>query len=136
MPPLADAHNHYLDRQSAFADEPAAFLRSGTYYLIKPDAVATLAAGIRDLVGRPDTPDALFANGGFTGTGGHPHKLFEQFFWPSIYKAEGLTKEQLNKNAYYLVGSPADFQREWPRFLATKPQVVKSSCCARSARRS
>ncbi|MGI9103685.1 MAG: amidohydrolase family protein [Terriglobales bacterium] len=125
VPPLADAHNHYLDRQSAFADESAAFLHSGTYYLINPDAIATLAAGIRDLVGRPDTPDALFANGGFTATGGHPQKLFEQFLWPSIYKAEGLTKEQLNENAYYLVDSPADFEREWPRFLATKPQVVK-----------
>ena len=120
VPPFAEAHNHNVDE-----NDPAAMIRrylsSGIFYAKNPNNLPQTRAALRGVVNRPQSLDAIFANGGFTGPGGHPIDVVRR----NIARG-GMTEADGDGAFYYAVDSEADLARVWPKFLATSPDFVKA----------
>jgi imidazolonepropionase-like amidohydrolase len=112
VPPFGDAHHHAF-ADGANADEQLArYLRAGVFYVKNPNNSASLTAPIRARLNTPETVDVIYANGGFTRTGGHPSQLYARL-------------GDRFADAYVTVDSKADLDAKWPAFLAGKPDFVK-----------
>jgi imidazolonepropionase-like amidohydrolase len=122
VPPFGDAHNHFPESEGTLGWANEAFLRAGVFYVLNPNDIAELSNPIRDRLGTPSTIDVVFAHGGFTKTGGHPTALYQGLVERKILN---YSKAELEGRAFYSVDSPADVEKKWPQFLATKPDFVK-----------
>lgn len=120
VPAFGEAHNHNLSRPPK-PKEIDRYLRAGVLY----------AAILNNMIPPPGEADReegapveiLYANGGFTGSGGHVVEHFETLVDRGVIP---MRKEQLDGIAFNVVDSEADLARVWPRFLASKPDLVKA----------
>lgn len=122
IPPLADAHNHLPSSRENFSESNRLLLGSGVYYVLNPNEVAERSNLIRAELGTPYSVDVAFAHAGFTCSGGHPTRLYQQLVDQKIYP---YTRSELEGRAFYSIDSLADIEQKWPQFLATKPDFVK-----------
>ena len=77
VPAFGEAHNHNVADADGFEAVVRRYLREGVFYVKTMSNLPRLTAPIREKVNRPDSVDVLFANGGLTGSGGHPIRLRE-----------------------------------------------------------
>ena len=116
--PFGEAHNHNVEG-SRVEQVSAQYLRDGIFYVENPNAMPNDSA--RDKVNKPDTIDAIFATGSFTGTGGHPQDIVDRGI-----KRGNMTAAQGDGAFYFAVDSAADLERRWPAFIAFKPDIIKT----------
>ena len=125
VPAYGDAHHHGIDSSQGLDDKIAAFLEAGIFYVKNPNVIPELlTAEVRRKLFRPDSIDVAFSNGGLTATGGHPAPLHA--YLASIGVFPGLTPEDMENRAYFLVDTEADLEAKWPRILAGRPQFIKT----------
>ena len=121
IPPFGEAHNHNVEPLNNMEVLIQRYLQHGIFYVKNPDNLPTGRDQILAKLNRPDSIDVSFANGGFTGPGGHPAEIVKRNIERRIWtEAEG------DGAFYYAVSSQSDLEREWPQFLATKPDFVKT----------
>jgi len=125
VPAFGDAHHHGIDGAQGLDDKIAAFLEAGIFYVKNPNVIADmLTPDVRRKLNQPDTIDVTFANGGLTGTGGHPAPL--DAYLASIGVFPGLKPEDLENRAYFFVDDLASLDAKWPRILDGHPDFIKT----------
>lgn len=124
-PPFCEAHNHNLglDDSARNAHFIYNYLRDGVFYVKVLSNLPRQSATVWGTYNLPASVDAVFANGGITGPGGHPIRLRERLLEQGVY--EGFTKETLKDHAYYVVDSDADIEAKWPLILQYRPDFLK-----------
>lgn len=124
IPPLCEAHNHNLG--SAYQNEEtiARYLADGVFYVKMLSNLPRETGVVRHTYNHPRSVDVPFANGGITGSGGHPIKLREQLLERGVY--EGFTRETLRDHAYFVVDTAADLDAKWPLVLQFRPDFIKA----------
>ena len=117
VPAFGEAHNHNLSRPPR-ADEARRYLQAGVFYVLILNNLpgsAPVAADAMPL-------SVAYAHGGLTGSGGHVVQLHEGLVERGVLPGP---KESLDGLAFFVVDSRADLDRQWPRVLAGKPDIVK-----------
>jgi imidazolonepropionase-like amidohydrolase len=118
IPPFAEAHTHDF----TLADPAAVrrYLGLGIFYAKNDNSIAKVTDAVRPLVNTPESVDVTWALGGITSTGGHPVAIYDQ-----VAPRLGWKPEQMKGEAYWLVDSAADLERQWPAITAKKPDFIK-----------
>ena len=122
-PPFCEAHNHNLGLADGNERFIYNYLRDGVFYVQVMSNLPRESASVWGTYNLPRSVDAVFANGGVTGPGGHPIRLRERLLEQGVY--EGFTKETLKDHAYYVVDSEADIEAKWPLILQYRPDFLK-----------
>jgi Amidohydrolase family len=122
IPPLAEAHNHWLE-PDAIADYNRRYLADGVLYVMDQANVPFVAERVRAATNQPATVDYSAAILGITGPGGHPIPIMEQFIGFGIFPQEW--KGKPDRNAVLVVTSKGELDERWPLLLATRPDFVK-----------
>lgn len=122
-PPFCEAHNHNLGLGNDNERFIYNYLRDGVFYVKLLSNLPRESAAVWGTYNLPRSVDAVFANGGITGPGGHPIRLRERLLERGVY--EGFTKETLKDHAYYVVDSEADIEAKWPLILQYRPDFLK-----------
>jgi len=123
-PPFCEAHNHNLGVDAeGNARAIYNYLRDGVFYVQVLSNLPRQSAPLWGTYNQPQSVDAVFANGGITGPGGHPIRLRERLLEQGVY--EGFTKETMKDHAYYVVESDADIEAKWPLILQYRPDFLK-----------
>jgi hypothetical protein len=130
-PPLADAHCHHFD---GLYNAPliSRYLREGVFYAQSMGNWIQGRDDLLPLLNRPDSVDVAFANAGLTGTLGHPYFTYELLANPTSRPAtpeENLERVRNSRKGegkvYFFVDNVAMLDNVWPRYLASKPDLVK-----------
>ena len=124
IPPLCEAHNHNLGSDDESEATIARYLREGVFYVKIMSNLPRETGLVRHLYNHPASVDVAFANGGVTGSGGHPIRLREQLLERGAYP--GFTRETLRDHAYFVVDTPADLDAKWPLVLQFRPDFIKA----------
>jgi hypothetical protein len=124
IPPLCEAHNHNLGSDWENQATIARYLRDGVFYVKIMSNLPRETGPVRHTYNHPSSVDVAFANGGITGSGGHPIQLREQLLERGVY--EGFTRETLRDHAYFVVDTPADLDAKWPLVLQFRPDFIKA----------
>jgi len=121
VPPFGEAHNHNVEPLNKIDSLIQRYLSHGIFYVKDPDNLPDGRDKILSKLNRPESIDVSFSNGGFTGSNGHPAEIVKRNIDRGIWTlADG------DGAFYYAIDSPADLERKWPRFLATRPDFVKT----------
>ncbi|MBK7871249.1 MAG: amidohydrolase family protein [Saprospiraceae bacterium] len=124
IPPFGEAHNHNIEQGSILGEDVVIqqYLRLGVFYLKNPNILPRLRDGIASKINTPESLDVIFATGGFTIFGGHPWAMMQRNIRlnPNFTIADG-------EGAFYnTIESEAELDAKWDKFLATKPDFVKT----------
>ncbi len=117
IPPLADAHAHWLSDGQNVEEQTYMLASKGILYLKNPNNTVVLTREIRERVKEAGIIEVAYANGGFTSPGGHPSQIYTD-----VTKEYGLDAQGIGFNA---VSSESDLMEAWPRFLDDDPDFVK-----------
>jgi len=124
IPPLCEAHNHNLGSEYENDQTIARYLSDGVFYVKMMSNLPRYTGVVRHTYNHPGSVDVAFANGGITGSGGHPIKLREQLLERGVY--DGFTRETLRDHAYFIVDTAADIDAKWPLVLQFRPDFIKA----------
>lgn len=124
IPPLCEAHNHNLGSDWENEERIARYLADGVFYVKILSNLPRETGVVRHTYNHPGSVDVAFANGGITGSGGHPIRLREQLLDRGVY--EGFTRETLRDHAYFVVDTAADLNAKWPLVLQFRPDFIKA----------
>jgi hypothetical protein len=124
IPPLCEAHNHNLGSDFENEEKIDRYLAVGVFYVKILSNLPRETGVVRHTYNHPGSVDVAFANGGITGSGGHPIKLREQLLARGVY--EGFTRETLRDHAYFVVDTAADLDAKWPLVLQFRPDFIKT----------
>jgi imidazolonepropionase-like amidohydrolase len=123
VPPFCEAHNHNLGLDDAVDETIARYLREGIFYVGTLSNLPAISDPLRGAYNTPQSVDTIFANGGLTGTGGHPVRLREFLLDQGVYP--GFTRETLADHAYFIIDNEADLERRWPIIMGFRPDMIK-----------
>lgn len=124
LPPFGDAHNHTLELIYNVETFGKKLISHGIFYVKNPNSVPRFTNPIRETVARRDTVDGVFANGGITGTDGHPARIYDEILAKGPFKALGITS--YDGLAYHLINSEAELESKWPQILSKNPDFIKT----------
>jgi hypothetical protein len=122
-PPFIEGHNHWLEPAKVAAYN-ACYLADGVFYVRDMGNIPFLADQFRSGLNRPTTVDWTSAMTGFTGPGGHPVEIVDQFVsfgvlprsWHADYDGE----------AIFIVTDEAGIDRGLERLSGQDASVVKA----------
>ena len=121
VPPFGEAHNHNVEPLNKVDELIRRYLEHGIFYVKNPNNLPSGRDQVAAKINRPDSIDAAFSNGGFTVAGGHPAEIVKRNI------DRGLWTEADGDGAfYYAIANEAELDREWPQFLQTRPDFVKT----------
>lgn len=121
VPPFGEAHNHNVEDSPRIAQVIRRYLEEGIFYVKNPCNLPRSRAPLAGRVNIPSSIDAVFANGGLTGSGGHPISLVQRNI------ARGTWTEADGEGAFYhAIDSRADLDRKWGAIRAGKPDFLKT----------
>lgn len=126
VPPYCEAHNHNLG--SAFdgiKETSDAYLKDGVYYVMIAGSFPAYREAAREQLSGVDTVDAVFANNGLTGTGGHPRRLRE-FLMDRFGLYPEFTKETLPDQGYFEADTLDELREKWELILENRPDFIKA----------
>jgi predicted amidohydrolase YtcJ len=121
VPPFGEAHNHNVEPSKKVDQLIQRYLSHGIFYVKDPDNLPKGRDQVSPLINQPDSIDAAFSNGGFTGKDGHPAEIVKRNIDRGIW-----TPADGDGAFYYAISSEGDLERWWPVFLDTKPDFVKT----------
>ena len=124
VPPFGDAHNHTLVFAFNLKSFSKKLFRHGIFYIKNPNNVARFADQLKGRVNKPDTIDIALANGGLTGTDGHPTRLYDVVLANGPYQRTGI--KSYKGLAYYIIDNENDLDEKWDKILADKPGFIKT----------
>ena len=124
VPAFGEAHNHNIADADGLDATLRSYLSEGVFYVKTMSNLPRLTAPIREKVNRPDSVDVLFANGGLTGSGGHPIRLRELLLDRGSYP--GFTRETLKDHGYFVIDSLDDLEAKWQAILDFEPDLIKT----------
>ena len=120
VPPFGEAHNHNIEASRRLDGQIAQYLRDGVFYVENPNVLPRSRAAIEGKVKVPPSVDVIFANGGLTGTGGHPIEIVRRNV------ARGIWTDADGEGAFYWeIGDARDLDRQWPAIVAQRPDFIK-----------
>jgi imidazolonepropionase-like amidohydrolase len=120
VPPFGEAHNHNIEASGRVDALIARYLRDGVFYVENPNVLPRARGALAGKVNVPTGVDVTFANGGLTGSGGHPIELVARNV------ARGTWSAADGEGAFYwAIDSVPDLTRAWPRILAQRPDFIK-----------
>jgi imidazolonepropionase-like amidohydrolase len=122
-PPFADGHNHWLE-PARVAAYNACYLADGVFYVRDMGNMPYLADRIRPQLNRDDTVDFTSAMMGFTGPGGHPVEILDQFVAFRILPADWRT--DYDGKGIFIVTDQASIDRDLDLLAAQRPAIVKT----------
>ncbi len=126
IPPFGEAHNHSIDQNWELDRKISNYLSKGIFYYKNPNSIPKLTTSIKSILNHPKSIDVVFANGGLTGTGGHPKALYESIWDNGLhYMFPGQTKGDLNGQAYHTIDSENELNEKWTMILDDKPEFIK-----------
>lgn len=117
LPAFGEGHNHNVSRPPR-ADEVERYVRAGVFYVLVLNNLTPSTFQSAEAI----PLDVLYANGGLTAPGGHVVQLHERLVDLGVLS---VSKSELDGLAFFLIDSATDLDRQWPRFLAGKPDIVK-----------
>ncbi|MBL7797996.1 MAG: amidohydrolase family protein [Saprospiraceae bacterium] len=131
VPPLGDAFCSSLSEHSFIRQHVEAYTADGVFYLqILANTQEDRKKATAQL-GKPDSPEAVFANGGFTCTLGHPFLTYEapaqgvrnptDIAGKYAVIREGRT---MHGNGYWFVDSKKGVDNIWKDVMAQSPGVI------------
>jgi hypothetical protein len=120
VPPFGEAHNHNIEASSRVDALIARYLRDGVFYVENPDILPRNRAALAGKVNVPTGVDVTFANGGLTGSGGHPIEIARRNIARGTWTAADGDGE-----FYWVVDNSDDLARRWPAILAQHPDFIK-----------
>jgi imidazolonepropionase-like amidohydrolase len=120
-PPFGEAHNHNVEPLNRIEPLVARYLRHGIFYVKNPNCLPPTREQLTGRVNTPSTIDVVFANGGFTGSGGHPIEFQKRNIERGIW-----TDADGEGAFFYSVDNEAGFERKWPGHMATHPDFIKT----------
>lgn len=132
VPPFADAHTHVFDGAYGLEQTIKTFLGDGVFYAKVQTNPRSGALQIANKINRPDSVDVSYAHGGLTSSYGHGVEVYEGL--ALFYRTGGFDAEQTKQvraskrrenDAYYILDTPEDLEKKWPRILAGKPDFIK-----------
>jgi hypothetical protein len=100
---------------------PALF-RTGVFYVLNPNVIASLSNPLRENLHTTTTVDMIFAHGGTAYPGTHPTTIYES---AADRKLLEVRREDLEGNALNSISNRSDLDRKWPSFLASRPDAMK-----------
>jgi hypothetical protein len=126
IPPYGEAHNHSPETADDINVFIERYLSDGVFYIKNPNSIPALTNKIKHRINTPSSPDVVYANGGITGSGGHPVTLYLHL-QKTKYR---ISLQQLNHTdlegvAYYTIDSEADLEKKWPAILVDSPAFIK-----------
>ena len=125
VPAYGDAHHHGIDSADGIDDKIIVFLEAGIFYVKNPDSIPDLLTPeVHAKLNRPESVDAVFANGGLTCHGGHPAPFHNYLASLGVFGKLG--PSQMENRAYFLIDDDAELERKWPAILAGKPDFIKT----------
>ena len=86
--------------------------------------VPRLSKQIAPFVNTATSVDAVFAHGGITASGGHPIRLYNTLAQRGLL--DGMSAADLINEAYFVVDTLDDLDCQWPRIMATRPDLIKT----------
>ena len=123
IPPFAEGHNHWLEPQRV--DEYIQnYLRDGVFYVKDEANLPYIVSQFRDKLNRPTSVDFITALQGFTGSGGHPLEIIQQFRKMGIVPKEW-SDQDLDGKAVMIVDDANDIPSRWSQLLAGKSDFIK-----------
>lgn len=126
IPPFAEAHTHLLEGIGDVDARIQNYLKDGVFYVKNPNNVQEWTKNLYAKINKPQTLDAVFANGGITSAGGHPESIYEDKVRMHVKDATGVVARGWFKDkAYFMVNSVEELETVWPRILAGKPDFIK-----------
>ena len=126
IPPFGEAHNHSPDTEIEFDIFNERYLSDGVFYIKNPNSIPFTTQKIAHRINQPGSVDVVFANGGLTGSGGHPVPLYKYMIETRYKEAiKGWTYRSMEGNAYYIIDSKEDLEKKWPFILNDKPGFIK-----------
>ena len=123
IPPLAEAHNHWLE-PAKLEQYNACYLADGVFYVRDMSNIPMIADQIAPQLNLADTVDWTSAMMGFTGPGAHPVEVIDQFVHFGILPKDW--KPDYDRQGEFVVTSRADIDARFPSLLAQKPALVKA----------
>lgn len=120
IPPFAEAHNHNVE-SSRIDRVVKMYLEAGIFYVKNPNSLPRFTAPLLGKINIPASIDAVFANGGLTGAGGHPIELVQRNINRKIW-----TDADGEGAFYFTIDDQADLVRKWPAIEAGKPDFIKT----------
>lgn len=124
IPPFAEAHNHHFMNGFLYEQQIKDYLAKGIFYAKNPNSLPYLTEPISEKVNIASSVDVSYSNGGITATDGHPVQIFDSMAERGMIK--GLTKKDMEGQAYYIVNNEAELTRQWTRIKASKPDFIKA----------
>ncbi len=120
IPPFGEAHNHNVEASARVDALLQRYLRDGVYYVENPDILPRNRWPLAGEVNVPTGPDVIFANGGLTGSGGHPLELVRRNVMRGIW-----TEADGEGQFYWTIDDSAELTQKWPAILAQRPDFIK-----------
>jgi hypothetical protein len=121
VPPFGEAHNHNVEHSSRIDGVIRMYLEAGVFYVKNPNSLPRATAPLAGKINVPASVDVIFANGGLTGSGGHPVGLVERNV------ARGVWQKEDGEGAFYFaIDTREDLERKWPAVVAGRPGFVKT----------
>lgn len=119
VPPYGEAHNHNVE-DHRIDMITTTYPADGIFYALNPDAIPRFVERVRPVTARPETMDAAFAVGGWTGPDGHPMGLYDRNLGLEIFREED------GEGAFFwTAATEAEVAAKWDDFLARRPDLVK-----------
>jgi imidazolonepropionase-like amidohydrolase len=123
VPPLAEAHNHWVEPLSVDA-YVRAHLADGVFYVMDQATMPLLAEPVRAKTNRPESVDYAAALLGITGPGGHPIQIVEQLVKVGLITA-AWAPDGVDGNAVLVVESERDLEERWELLARARTDFVK-----------
>lgn len=131
VPPLGDAFCSSLSENSFLKQQLESYTADGVFYL---QVLANTQEGRKKataLLGKPGSPEVVFANGGFTCTLGHPFLTYEAPAQGVRNPTEIAGKyaairegRAMHGNGYWFVDSKKGADKIWKDVMAQSPGVI------------
>ena len=122
-PPFIEGHNHWLEPARADAYN-ACYLADGVFYVRDMGNIPFIADQFRGRLNRPDTVDWTSAMMGFTGPGGHPVEIIEQFIAFGILPRDW--RADYDGQAMFVVTDQAGIERGLDQLAGQGSAIVKT----------
>ena len=130
-PPMGDAFSSSVADNPSAANVAKLYAEEGTFYIQVLSNTQEGRVAVQNILNKPGTPDAIYANGGITCTLGFPFVNYEAPAQgirnpETIAQRIGFIKEQRKMlgNGYWFVDSKEMLDKEWAKIVAQKPGVI------------
>ncbi|HEV3470065.1 MAG TPA: amidohydrolase family protein [Pyrinomonadaceae bacterium] len=124
VPPFAEAHNHHFQEGMDYRAQVLEHLARGIFYAKNTNSIPKLTDPVRPHLNSPESVDVLFSGGGLTAPGGHPAQIYDYLAGRNLLP--GLTRADVNGQAYFAIGSGKDLEAVWPAVKAGRPDFIKA----------